>query len=94
MAADFGDQRRIDATAIEIIEGGVVEDIVLIAASEQRQEVQPGLGGRGAEIGELRPADLGRMEIGARMPGAGIVDGDCRLALERKNAAVSFLVGI
>ncbi|NRQ18928.1 hypothetical protein BHMPCIPO_06195 [Ensifer sesbaniae] len=71
MAADFGDQRRIDATAIEIVECRVVEGIVLIVASQKRQKVQPGPGGRGAEIGELRPANLGRMEIGARMPALG-----------------------
>lgn len=42
VAADFGHKRRIGTTAVQIVEGGVVEDIVLIAASEQRQEVQPG----------------------------------------------------
>ncbi|WP_255571642.1 hypothetical protein [Ensifer sp. ENS12] len=39
VATEFGRKRRIGATVVQIVEGGVVEDIVLIAASEQRQEV-------------------------------------------------------
>ena len=73
-----GNKSRIRLAALQMCKGGIIQNVVLIAAAQQRQKVQPRLGRCGAKGGKMLTADLRRVTIAMGMPGAGIVDGDIR----------------
>ncbi len=53
-----------------------VDDVIVVAGAQQREEVEAALGAGGAEPGEVRVADLRAEAIRGFVAGAGVVDRD------------------
>ena len=73
-----GDHGRLDRLRAQIVQRGLVDDIVLAASPQQRQEVQARFRPAGAEDAKALAADLRGDPRTAGMPRTGIVDGDVR----------------
>jgi hypothetical protein len=73
-----GDHGGLDRLPAQIGQRGLVDDVVLAAGPQQRQEVQARFRPAGAEDAKALAADLGGDSGPAGMPRAGIVDGDVR----------------
>lgn len=67
---------RVDLPVFQQRESGVFENIVLIVAAQQSEEVQTRLRRRRAKGGEMLATDMCRMEIAVGVTGTGIVDRD------------------
>src|SRR3546814_110255 len=76
MGVQPGSKGRIDLSVFQQRESGVVENIVLIVAAQQGEEVQPRLRGRRAKGCEMLTTDMRRMKIAVGVTGTGVVDRD------------------
>jgi hypothetical protein len=74
MGVQPGSKGRVDLPVFQQRESGVVENIVLVVAAQQGEEVQPRLRGRRAKGCEMLAADVRCMKIAVGVTGAGVVD--------------------
>jgi len=74
MGVQPGNKGRVDLPVFQQRKSGVVENIVLIVAAQQGEEVQPRLRGRRAKGCEMLAADMRRMKIAVGVTGTGVVD--------------------
>ena len=77
-----GDHGTLDSLRPQIIQCGFVDDIVLTAGPQQRQEVQARFRPAGAKDGKALAADLRGHTGTAGMPRTGIIDGDVRRGIQ------------
>src|SRR5690606_24853071 len=61
-------KNRIRLAALLICKGGIIQNVVLIAAAQQREKVQPRLCRWGPKGGKMLAADLRRVAVAMRMP--------------------------
>ena len=73
-----GDHGSLDRLPAQIVQRGLVDDVVLMAGPQQRQEVQARFRPAGAEDAKALAANLRGHPRAAGMPCAGIIDGDVR----------------
>ena len=81
---ELADQRPGERAVAHIGERLGVDDVVAMAGTQQVEEVEPALRTGGAEPGEAVIADLRAEAILGLVPGTGVVDADCQLALWRE----------
>ena len=73
-----GDHGGLDRLRPQIVQRGLVDDVVLAATPQQRQEVQARFRPAGAEDAKALAADLRGHPGTAGMARAGVIDGDVR----------------
>ena len=73
-----GDHGGLDRLPAQVVQRGLVDDVVLATTPQQRQEVQARFRPAGAEDAKALAADLRGHTGTAGMPCAGIIDGDVR----------------
>src|SRR5262245_19280765 len=62
----------------------VVDHVVRMTCPQQVQEIQPALGGGGAEPGKMRVADLSAGAVAPLVPSAGVVGRDPGRSLQAR----------
>ena len=73
-----GDHGGLDGLRPQVVQRGLVDDVVLTTSPQQRQEVQARFRPAGAEDAKALAADLRGHPGAAGMARAGIIDGDVR----------------
>ena len=73
-----GDHGGLDGLRPQVVQRGLVDDVVLTTSPQQRQEVQARFRPAGAEDTKARAADLGGHRGAAGMACAGVINGDVR----------------
>ena len=78
------DHGRLDRLPAQVVQRGLVDDVVLATTPQQRQEVQARFRPAGAEDAKAFAANLRGDTRTAGMPCAGIIDGDVRRGVQAR----------